>query len=116
MVTLPKLRYVLILAVLLRATDSFKIWAEVYNLTGGGPGIASEVPAKYVYEMTFRSQNLGQGFAAVLLPKRQKAGGDDVQGFVPGDPLVSGDPAVGAVAVTVGIEIHPFHGVFDPVV
>ena len=32
--------------------------------TSGGPGIASEVPAKYVYDNMFLAQNLGQGFAA----------------------------------------------------
>jgi glycerol transport system permease protein len=37
-VTLPKLRPVLILAVLLRFMDSFKIYAEPLLLTGGGPG------------------------------------------------------------------------------
>ena len=41
---------------------------RVYDLvvaqTGGGPGIASEVPAKYVYDYMFQGQNLGQGFAA----------------------------------------------------
>ncbi len=30
----------------------------------GGPGIASEVPAKYVIEKMFGAQNLGLGFAA----------------------------------------------------
>ena len=30
----------------------------------GGPGLATEVPAKYVMDMMFRNQNLGQGFAA----------------------------------------------------
>ena len=42
--------------------------ASVYDLvvaqTSGGPGIASEVPAKYVYDYMFQAQNLGQGFAA----------------------------------------------------
>ena len=42
--------------------------ASVYDLvvaqTSGGPGIASEVPAKYVYDYMFLAQNLGQGFAA----------------------------------------------------
>ena len=32
--------------------------------TSGGPGISSEVPAKYVYDTMFLRQNLGQGFAA----------------------------------------------------
>ena len=41
---------------------------RVYDLvvaqTSGGPGIASEVPAKFVYDTMFFAQNLGQGFAA----------------------------------------------------
>ncbi len=30
----------------------------------GGPGISSEVPAKYVYDLMFSRGNLGQGLAA----------------------------------------------------
>ena len=41
-----------------------KLYDLVVAQTGGGPGIASEVPAKYVYDFMFRAQNLGQGFAA----------------------------------------------------
>jgi glycerol transport system permease protein len=37
-VTLPKLRSVLIIAVLLRFMDSFMIYAEPFLITGGGPG------------------------------------------------------------------------------
>ncbi len=37
-VILPRLRYVLILAVLLRTIDSFNIYTEPAILTGGGPG------------------------------------------------------------------------------
>jgi glycerol transport system permease protein len=40
-VTLPKLRPVMILAVLLRMMDSFKIYDEPVMLTGGGPGNAT---------------------------------------------------------------------------
>ena len=40
-VTLPKLRSVLIIGVLLRFMDSFKIYAEPLLLTGGGPGDAT---------------------------------------------------------------------------
>jgi len=37
-VTLPKLRSVLIIAILLRFMDSFMIYAEPFLITGGGPG------------------------------------------------------------------------------
>lgn len=37
-VTLPRLRSVLTIGILLRFMDSFRIYTEVYLLTGGGPG------------------------------------------------------------------------------
>jgi glucose/mannose transport system permease protein len=33
-------------------------------LTDGGPGFASEVPAKYVFDHMFARANIGQGLAA----------------------------------------------------
>ena len=41
-----------------------RLYDLVVAMTGGGPGTASEVPAKYVYEFMFRAQNLNQSFAA----------------------------------------------------
>ncbi len=38
--------------------------ADVVAQTSGGPGLATEMPAKYVYDYMFRAQNLGQAFAA----------------------------------------------------
>jgi glycerol transport system permease protein len=40
-VTLPRLRSVLTIAVLLRLMDSFRIYTEVFLLTGGGPGTST---------------------------------------------------------------------------
>jgi glycerol transport system permease protein len=40
-IQLPKLRYVLTIAILLRFMDSFMIYTEVVVLTGGGPGTAT---------------------------------------------------------------------------
>lgn len=40
-VTLPKLRHVLLIGVLLRFMDSFKIYDEPLSLTGGGPGTST---------------------------------------------------------------------------
>ena len=67
MVTLPKLRYVLILAVLLRATDSFKIWAEVYNLTGGGPGSTTNFMSLYTSSQAIGGADLGYGSALSMV-------------------------------------------------
>ncbi len=42
--------------------------------------------------------------------------GDEVESFVPADPLVARLAAILLIAVAVGIEIHPLHGVEDPFV
>jgi len=63
-IVLPMMRPVLVTALVLVASGMVKVYDLVVAQTSGGPGIASEVPAKYVYDMMFSSQNLGQGFAA----------------------------------------------------
>lgn len=47
-VTLPKLRPVLTLAILIRFMDSFKIYSEPLLLTGGGPGNATTFLSLFV--------------------------------------------------------------------
>lgn len=64
LVVIPMMRPVFITTLVIITSGIVKLYDLVVAQTGGGPGIASEVPAKYVYEMMFRSQNLGQGFAA----------------------------------------------------
>lgn len=63
-VVIPMMRPVFITTLVLITSGIVKLYDLVVAQTGGGPGIASEVPAKYVYDMMFSSQNLGQGFAA----------------------------------------------------
>lgn len=63
-IVLPMMRPIFVTAVVLVATGIIKIFDLIVAQTDGGPGLATEVPAKYVYDMMFSSQNLGQGFAA----------------------------------------------------
>jgi glucose/mannose transport system permease protein len=63
-VVIPMMRPVFITALILITSGIVKVYDLVVAQTSGGPGIASEVPAKYVYDKMFLSQNLGQGFAA----------------------------------------------------
>jgi len=63
-VVLPMLRPVLITTLVIVTAGIVKVYDLIVAQTGGGPGIASEVPAKYVYDAMFYKQNLGQGFAA----------------------------------------------------
>ena len=63
-IVLPMMRPVLITTLVIIAAGIVKVYDLVVAQTSGGPGIASEVPAKYVYDYMFVAQNLGQGFAA----------------------------------------------------
>ena len=53
-------------AVLLTIT-AIRVYDLVVVMTGGGPGIATEVPAKYVMDMLFLKSNLGQATAAATI-------------------------------------------------
>ena len=63
-IIIPMMRPVFITALVLIAAGIIKIYDLVVAQTDGGPGISSEVPAKYVMNYMFGAQNLGQGFAA----------------------------------------------------
>lgn len=63
-VIIPMMRPVFITTLVIIMSGIVKLYDLVVAQTGGGPGIASEVPAKYVYDQMFLAQNLGQGFAA----------------------------------------------------
>ncbi|MEP3437805.1 MAG: sugar ABC transporter permease [Hoeflea sp.] len=63
-VVIPMMRGIFVTALVLVTSGIIKVYDLIVAQTGGGPGIASEVPAKYVYDTMFLSQNLGQGFAA----------------------------------------------------
>ena len=58
------MRPVFITTLVIIAAGIVKVYDLVVAQTSGGPGNASEVPAKYVYDYMFQAQNLGQGFAA----------------------------------------------------
>jgi glycerol transport system permease protein len=66
-VTLPNLRGVLIIAVLLRLMDSFKIYAEPFVLTGGGPGSATTFLSTYTSRMAIGGFQMGRGAATSLI-------------------------------------------------
>ncbi|WP_235923983.1 carbohydrate ABC transporter permease [Pseudoroseicyclus tamaricis] len=63
-IIIPMMRPVFVTAIVLIASGIIKLYDLVVAQTSGGPGISSEVPAKYVMQSMFGGQNLGQGFAA----------------------------------------------------
>ena len=64
LIVIPMMRPVFITTLVIIASGIVRVYDLVVAQTGGGPGISSEVPAKYVYDYMFQGQNLGQGFAA----------------------------------------------------
>jgi glucose/mannose transport system permease protein len=58
-IVLPIIRPMVITAAVLLALAVVKVYDLVVAMTGGGPGIASEVPAKFVMDHLFQRQNVG---------------------------------------------------------
>lgn len=63
-VVIPMMRGVFITTLVIIASGIVRLYDLVVALTNGGPGIASEVPAKYVYDFMFARGNIGQALAA----------------------------------------------------
>jgi multiple sugar transport system permease protein len=58
-VTLPLLLPVIVIGLLVRFMDTFKLFDIVYQLTGGGPGSVTETIAYYTYLQGFKFFSLG---------------------------------------------------------
>lgn len=65
-VTLPLLRPVLLVAVVIRSIDAFRVFDTVWTITKGEPGRATEVFSIYAYKESFVFLNFGTGAAASL--------------------------------------------------
>ncbi|HWN44665.1 MAG TPA: sugar ABC transporter permease [Thermoanaerobaculia bacterium] len=63
-VTLPLLRPAILVALIFRTLDAFRVFDLIYVLTGGGPGTATEPVALYAFNTLF--QNLRFGYGAAL--------------------------------------------------
>lgn len=66
-IQLPKLRGVLMIAVLLRLMDSFMIYTEPFVLTGGGPGNATTFLSQYLTQKAVGQFDLGPAAAFSLV-------------------------------------------------
>jgi len=66
-IQLPKLRGVLMIAVLLRFMDSFMIYTEPFVLTGGGPGNSTTFLSQYLTQKAVGQFDLGPAAAFSLI-------------------------------------------------
>lgn len=66
-VTLPLLKPAILVALIFRTLDAFRVFDLIYALTGGGPGTATEPIALYTYNALFANLRFGYGAALSVI-------------------------------------------------
>ena len=66
-VTLPLLRPALLVALIFRTLDAFRVFDLVYVMTGGGPGTSTEPIALYTFEALLQDLRFGYGSALSVI-------------------------------------------------
>ena len=66
-ITFPYIKSLLLLAVLFRTIETFKLFDLVYIITEGGPGSSTETIAVYVYRMAFQFFRTSQSAAIAYI-------------------------------------------------
>jgi multiple sugar transport system permease protein len=66
-ITLPLLRPAILLALLFRSLDAFRVFDAVFVLTDGGPGNTTESLSLYAYKTLLRAGSFGLGSAISLV-------------------------------------------------
>lgn len=62
-ITLPLLKDLLLIALLLRLMDAYKFFDAAYIITRGGPGTATELPGLLTYLVGFKDFDIGRAAA-----------------------------------------------------
>jgi multiple sugar transport system permease protein len=65
-VTLPLLRPVILVVLLFRTLDAFRVFDAIYVLTGGGPANTTETLSIYAYRILFQTLQFGYGSALAV--------------------------------------------------
>lgn len=63
-IVLPLIKPVLVIVVMMRFTDAFKVFDTVYTMTNGGPGTATEMLPNFIYKQGLKYYDAG--YAAAL--------------------------------------------------
>lgn len=68
-ITLPLVSPLLLIAIIFRTMENFKQFDMIFTMTGGGPGIATEVNAIKLYRLAFQQWDTGKScaFAYIIL-------------------------------------------------
>jgi multiple sugar transport system permease protein len=66
-IELPAIRDVLLIGVILRLIENFRLFDVVYAATKGGPGTSTEVVSMYAFRQIFQFFNIGYGAAVSVV-------------------------------------------------
>ena len=66
-VKLPMIMHVIVITLLMRLIDAFRVLEVIYILTFGGPGESTEILSLHIYKTAFISQRLGSAAAISVL-------------------------------------------------
>lgn len=66
-ITLPLLKPSILVALLFRTLDAFRVFDLIFVLTGGGPGGKTETMSIYAYKVMFGQTNFGYGSVIVMI-------------------------------------------------
>jgi ABC-type sugar transport system permease subunit len=66
-ITLPLLRPALLVALIFRTLDAFRVFDLIYVMTGGGPGTSTEPIALYTFDTLLQNLRFGYGAALSLV-------------------------------------------------
>jgi multiple sugar transport system permease protein len=66
-ITLPMLRPTIVVVLVFRTLDAFRVFDAVYVLTGGGPANTTETLSIYAYKMLMRAGDFGYGSTLAIV-------------------------------------------------
>ena len=66
-IRLPMIRSLVFLVIIFRSIDTLKIFDLVWGITGGGPGISTEVVQTYSYRLAFGFLQMSKSMTVMLL-------------------------------------------------
>jgi multiple sugar transport system permease protein len=65
-ITLPLIRPSIVVAAMIRITDSLKQFDMIYTITEGGPGVATKIMNLYIYDVGFQYFKMGYASSIVV--------------------------------------------------
>ena len=66
-IRLPMIKSLVLLVIMFRAIDTLKIFDLVWGITGGGPGISTEVVQTYSYRLAFGFLQMSKSMTVMIL-------------------------------------------------